>query len=51
MDVPIQLIDSISIPVIFIFLIVTGLLIYEGGFRIGRWYQKRTPDEKEAFER
>ena len=48
MDVPIQLIDSISIPVIFIFLIVTGLLIYEGGFRIGRWYQKRTPDEKEG---
>ena len=48
MDVPIQLIDSISIPVIFIFLIVTGLLIYEGGFRIGRWYQRRTPNEKEG---
>lgn len=48
MDVPNQLMDSVPVPVIFILLIVIGLLIYEGGFRLGRWYQHRTPDEKEG---
>ena len=48
MDVPIQLMDSIPIPLIFILLMLIGLLIYEGGFRIGRWYQRRTPNEKEG---
>ena len=48
MNVPIQLMDSIPIPLIFILLMLIGLLIYEGGFRIGRWYQRRTPNEKEG---
>lgn len=48
MAVPNQLLDRMSIPLIFILLVAVGLLIYEGGFRIGRWYQKRTPAEKEG---
>jgi len=39
-DVPVELI----LPIGFIL----GLLVYELGFRAGRWYQSRTPDEKEG---
>lgn len=39
-----------DVPIIGIFLIfaVSGLLLYEIGYILGRWYQKRTPGEKEG---
>jgi hypothetical protein len=40
--------DFLPIWAIFILFVVSGLLVYESGFRIGRWYQHRTPDEKEG---
>lgn len=49
MTAPTQLLDHISIPVVFILLIAAGVIVYEIGFRIGRWYQRRTPDEKEGL--
>jgi Protein of unknown function (DUF4239) len=43
-----QLLDPIPIPVLVIALAVVMLLAYEIGFRIGRWWQDRTPDESEG---
>lgn len=38
------------IPILGIFLLFAGLALasYEIGFRVGRWYQERTPEEKEG---
>ena len=38
-------IPIIAIPIVFA---VIALLLYEIGFRIGRWYQNRTPGEQEG---
>lgn len=44
----IQPLDAIPVVVVFvIFALLTGLC-YEVGFRIGRWYQVRTPGEQEG---
>jgi hypothetical protein len=43
-----QLLDSISIPGIFIGFAIVSLLCYEGGFRLGRWWQDRMPGEPEG---
>jgi hypothetical protein len=43
-----QLLDSLSIPAVFVAFVVLTMLCYEGGFRIGRWYQERTPGEQEG---
>ena len=43
-----QLLDSIPIPGIFIGFAVVSLLCYEGGFRLGRWWQDRMPGEQEG---
>src|SRR5687768_13853825 len=43
-----QLLDPIPIPVIVVALALVMLLAYEIGFRIGRWWQDRTPDESEG---
>ena len=39
-----------SLPILLVYLIFVGvaLLIFEIGFRAGRWWQTRTPDEKEG---
>jgi hypothetical protein len=43
-----QLLDPIPIPVILVAIAVVMLLAYEIGFRIGRWWQDKTPDESEG---
>jgi hypothetical protein len=40
--------DSVPISVIAVVLVLFCLLAYEGGFRLGRWWQERTPGEQEG---
>ncbi len=46
--VPQQLLDPIPIPILFVLLVVVLYVCYEIGFRIGRWWQLRTPGEQEG---
>ena len=41
-----QLIDSLPIVGVFVALAIAALVTSEVGFRHGRWWQERTPDEK-----
>ncbi|HYO42842.1 MAG TPA: hypothetical protein VES19_06545 [Candidatus Limnocylindrales bacterium] len=43
-----QLLDPISIVGAFAIFAIVSLLAFEGGYRVGLWWQKRTPDEKEG---
>lgn len=43
-----QLLDSLSIVAVFVAFALGALLMSEGGFRVGRWWQNRTPEEKEG---
>jgi hypothetical protein len=43
-----QLLDPLPVVGVFVLFALVALAAYEGGFRIGLWYQKRTPDEKEG---
>ena len=43
-----QLIDSIPIVGIFVAFAIVALTISEGGYRLGRWWQDRTHEEKEG---
>lgn len=43
-----QLIDSLPIIGVFLAFAIVALLTSESGFRLGRWWQQRTPDEKEG---
>jgi hypothetical protein len=43
-----QLLDPIPIALVFVLVALVLLAVFEGGFRIGRWWQERTPDEKEG---
>jgi len=43
-----QLIDSLPIVGVFVTFAIVALPISEGGYRLGRWWQERTPDEKEG---
>ncbi len=43
-----QLLDSLPILGVFVVFAVLCLAAYEVGFRIGSWWQERTPDEKEG---
>jgi hypothetical protein len=45
---PDQLLDPIPIVGVFALIVVILLVAFEIGFRFGRWYQDRTPDEKEG---
>ncbi len=45
--IPEQLLDSVPIVGAFVLIAILLLLVFEIGFRIGRWYQIRTPDETE----
>ena len=45
---PQQLLDPIPIPVVFLLITVILLAIFEVGYRIGRWWQLRTPEETEG---
>jgi hypothetical protein len=48
MTYPQQLLDPISIPGVFVAISIALLVVYEIGFRIGRWWQIRTPEETEG---
>ena len=41
-------IDSLPIPGVFAVFALLALVLYELGFRFGRWWQARTPEEKEG---
>ena len=41
-------IDSLPIPGVFLAFALLALILYELGFRFGRWWQARTPEEKEG---
>jgi hypothetical protein len=43
-----QLLDSLPILGVFLAFAIVSMLCYEGGFRLGRWYQERTPGEQEG---
>jgi hypothetical protein len=43
-----QLLDSLPILGVFVAFAIFTMLCYEGGFRLGRWYQVRTPGEQEG---
>ena len=40
--------DGLPIVAVWLLLAICGGLVFEGSFRAGRWYQERTPDEKEG---
>jgi hypothetical protein len=43
-----ELVQAISMPGVFIMFALAGLVLYEVGYVLGRWYQRRTPEEKEG---
>ena len=43
-----QILDSMPVVAIFVLFVIVSLLCYEGGFRVGRWWQERTPGEQEG---
>jgi hypothetical protein len=43
-----QLFDPVPILGVFVLFATLSLIAYEVGFRVGRWHQSRTPDEKEG---
>jgi membrane protein YdbS with pleckstrin-like domain len=43
-----QLLDPIPIIGVFLLIVAVLLFVFEVGFRIGHWWQERTPDEKEG---
>lgn len=43
-----QYLDSLTVAGVFLALVLCALLAYECGFRVGRWWQNRTPEEKEG---
>ncbi len=45
---PQQALDGLPIAAIFVLFAVVSLALYEIGFRIGRWWQDRTPGEQEG---
>jgi hypothetical protein len=45
---PEQLLDPIPIPGVFVLIAVVLLAVFEIGYRIGRWWQIRTPEETEG---
>lgn len=43
-----QWLDSIPIWGVFVVFAIISLVVYEIGYRVGRWWQKRTPEESEG---
>jgi hypothetical protein len=43
-----QLLDPISIPGVFLLIVAILLVVFEVGYRVGRWWQVRTPEETEG---
>ncbi len=42
------LLDSIPVTGVFVLFAVVSLIVYEIGYRVGRWWQRRTPEEVEG---
>jgi hypothetical protein len=40
--------DGLPIPAVFVLFAIIALAAFEGGYRVGLWWQRRTPDEKEG---
>ncbi len=45
---PQQLLDPIPIVGVFVLISAVLLAVFEVGYRVGRWWQEKTPDEKEG---
>src|SRR5688572_30199240 len=45
---PTHPLDGLPIPAIFALFAIVSLALYEIGFRVGRWWQERTPGEQEG---
>jgi hypothetical protein len=45
---PGQLLDTLPVPLIFVAFAIVTMVCYEVGFRLGRWWQVRTPGEQEG---
>jgi hypothetical protein len=43
-----QSLDSLPIGVFFLAFAIVSLITYEAGYRLGHWWQTKTPDEKEG---
>jgi hypothetical protein len=43
-----QLLDAVPILGVFLLIVTLLLVVFEAGFRVGHWWQQRTPDEKEG---
>ena len=43
-----QLLDSLPVVSILVLFVIVTLAFYEAGFRVGRWWQERTPGEQEG---
>jgi hypothetical protein len=43
-----QYLDALPIPAVFVVFAIVSLLCYEGGFRLGLWWQNREPGEQEG---
>jgi hypothetical protein len=43
-----QLLDPLPVLAVFVLFAAIALAAFEGGYRIGRWWQTKTPDEKEG---
>ena len=43
-----QLLDSLSIAGVFVVFAIITMACYEGGFRVGRWWQEREPGEQKS---
>ena len=45
---PSQLLDTLPVPLVFVAFAIVTMICYEVGFRLGRWWQVRTPGEQEG---
>ena len=45
---PSQLLDTLPVPLVFVAFAIVTMVCYEVGFRLGRWWQERTPGEQEG---
>jgi hypothetical protein len=43
-----QLLDMLPVGAVFLLFAIAALAFYEGGFRLGRWWQDREPGEQEG---
>jgi hypothetical protein len=48
LTIPDRFFDAFPVVLVYLLLVGIGLGAFELGYRLGRWYQRRTPDEKEG---